>query len=132
VIAVAFIMALATPPVPGSWNPQLTQSVICASNFRTGVYRYVTPAMKRAVCERDKAAACPGPHWEIDHDGPLELGGTNRSDNLWAQPIDQARIKDRLETKLRGLVCDGAVSLDDARRCILHDWVQCFNEYVGP
>ena len=55
---------------------------------------------------------------EIDHIVSLELGGSNDIANLYperASPAPGYKVKDKLENKLHGLVCSGAMSLRSAR-----------------
>ena len=64
----------------------------------------------------------------------MTLGGHPRKpENLWLQPWDgewSARVKDRLEAKLKALVYRGALSLERARRAIAVDWIGAFKSYV--
>ena len=47
--------------------------------------------------------------YEYDHLIPLELGGApNSPRNLWPEPGASPNPKDRLENRLRVLVCDGS------------------------
>jgi len=61
--------------------------------------------------------------YTIDHLIPLELGGSP-SDlrNLWPQPVEAAKRKDRVENTLHELVCSGQLSLEAAQRAIARDW----------
>ena len=73
-------------------------------------------------------------HYEEDHLIPLSIGG-NPSDpaNLWPQPrLSEwnAEKKDILEFKLYKLVCEGAVTLDDARHQISANWIETYKRYV--
>ena len=75
-------------------------------------------------------------HYEEDHLISLQLGG-NPTDpkNLWPQPYDStcnARKKDVLETKLKRLVCQGDVSLQDAQQAISSNWIEAYKLYVKP
>ena len=65
----------------------------------------------------------PASRYEYDHFVPLELGGAvNDPRNLWPEPDYPQRAgfylnpKDRLETALKRLVCDGRLTLADAQR----------------
>jgi hypothetical protein len=43
-----------------------------------------------------------------------------------------AKLKDRLERRLRVLVCiDHALSLHDAQEAIARDWIAAFAKYIG-
>lgn len=110
---------------------QAVELNICAPDFRTPPFRSATKSEKekKAVCAAYGADGCPGKAWELDDICPVELGCANVPANLWPQPIAQARVKDhQVEDKLggpRGLVCAGKISLEDARRCVVDDWVVC-------
>jgi hypothetical protein len=61
--------------------------------------------------------------FELDHRVPLCLGGAPYEPaNLELQPWDEADEKDRKEACLARAVCDGRLSLDEARRRIWSDW----------
>ena len=72
---------------------------------------------------------------EVDHLISLEIGGADDPRNLWPRPYDgaslNARVKDRLESRLHAEVCAGNVALEDAQREIAADWVQAFRKYIG-
>jgi len=73
--------------------------------------------------------------YEVDHLIPLELGGSNDIRNLWPEPYagsDGARVKDRLEIRLRSLVCTGHLSLVSAQKQIAANWKAAYRRYVGP
>ena len=65
----------------------------------------------------------PGPHpdYEIDHLVPLGIGGADADANLWPEPrrtiepVWNAEAKDRLEWKLRDLVCSGQLDVIEAQ-----------------
>lgn len=60
--------------------------------------------------------------YRIDHLIPLELGGSNRQLNLWPQPLEDSRLKDRVESQLHEAVCSGLMGLAMAQRAIAQDW----------
>ena len=95
--------------------------------------RHVTESMKRRVCQEYSVFRidCTGAKYEIDHLIPLELGGSNDLRNLWPQPIEQAREKDKLETHLQSLVCSDKVSLPFAQHQIASDWWTSYGKYMG-
>lgn len=125
---------------PGQANPDMVADIyggkflvngaeanICAKDFRTGPWRKVSESEKKSACERyGITLGCPGPDYELDHLCSLEFGCSDSIENLWPQPIEQARIKDhQVEDKLPKLICGGRISLKDAQACVSGDWVQC-------
>ena len=68
--------------------------------------------------------AGPHPDFEIDHLVPLGIGGADAVRNLWPEPRRSiepqwnAEVKDRLEWRLRDLICAGQL---DVRRGPAHD-----------
>jgi hypothetical protein len=71
--------------------------------------------------------------YKVDHLVSVNLGGSNALANLWPQRYAGswgARKKDRLEKRLRVLVCSGALRLGSARRQIAHNWIAAYKRYV--
>ena len=61
--------------------------------------------------------------FEEDHLIPLELGGAPRDEhNLWPQPRTDSTAKDRDEDGLHRAVCNGSMTLEQARGRMLTDW----------
>ena len=114
---------------PGVADSRLTKEMICAKGFTTKTYRHTTAATKRMVCQAYHVTQCPGPQWEIDHLIPLEDGGADAIPNLWPQPIDQARVKDQLETQLHNMICEQRISLVAAQACLTVNWHDCWEKY---
>jgi hypothetical protein len=99
---------------------------MCARDFRTRFLRHTLLSTKKLVCSEYGAANCPSRDWEVDHLISLELCGLDSKENLWPQPIAEARVKDHLvEDVLPKLICSGKISLEDAQKCIASDWVKC-------
>lgn len=133
------------PEGVGKWGPAVTQaniqSTICTSGYtaiirsgKGGGFGAITESIKKQVYARDRKVSDHLPArqshcCEIDHAFPLELGGANVIENLWAESWDKpygARQKDhQAENKLRKLVCAGKMTLYEARICISSDWVAC-------
>jgi hypothetical protein len=72
---------------------------------------------------------------ELDHLIPLELGGAPRSiRNLWPESAAGAwgyHSKDRLENRLKRLVCDHVLALRAAQRAIATNWISAYRRYVA-
>jgi hypothetical protein len=67
----------------------------------------------------------PVPGHQVDHRVPLALGGADNDANVWAQPIDEALEKDRLERFAAIEVCRyRRVGLAEAQSWFLGDWRQ--------
>jgi hypothetical protein len=82
----------------------------------------------------------PGSHpdFEIDHLIPLGIGGADDDANLWPEPRGSiepewnAERKDRLEYRLRELVCDGELDVREAQKAVAEDWTAAFERFVRP
>ncbi len=123
---------------PGSTRP-ISFVAICATKWGRDA-RHVTAAMRHAVFAsyglsgRDDPA-CGAEGCEVDHLIPRELGGADEVQNLWPQPIAgspwNARLKDRLENRLRRDVCSGKIGLREARLALVGDWRVAYLKYYG-
>ena len=124
--------ALPDPQLTPGDTLEVTLADICTVGY-TKKIRNVRASMKRQVYsaygrEPNKGICC-----EVDHLIPLELGGSNRASNLWAEPYDiewNARVKDRLEGRLHRLVCAGKLDLALAQKAIAKDWIAAYRLYV--
>lgn len=114
---------------PGALNPAVTQTTIAQTICRSGWTDAVRPpesiteaekyASMRAYGDRGSAS-----RYEYDHFVPLELGGaTNDSRNLWPEPGASPNPKDAVENHLRREVCDGGLTLAQAQKLIVTNWV---------
>lgn len=98
---------------------------ICSVGY-TKTVRRVSKGLKRYVLELYGLEETESKHYEIDHFISLELGGNNDIENLWSQSYDiiwNARVKDKLENKLRKMVCSGVITLEQAQKEISDDWI---------
>ncbi len=125
---------------PGAIDSSITedniQKTICVRGYTKTVRppAYYTNALKKKQMAAYGYSDVDPRHYEEDHLIPLSIGG-NPSDplNLWPQPrISEwnAEKKDILEFKLYKLVCDGTVSLDEARREISSNWIETYKRFV--
>lgn len=72
--------------------------------------------------------------YNVDHLIPVSLGGSNSIKNLWPQPLSGKwthRMKNRLERRMREIVCSGELELKHAQREIAADWVSAYKKYIG-
>jgi hypothetical protein len=119
----------ATPAVsyPGGWVPVFTPgSVLDVTAAQVCVPGYARSVRDVPQAEREQVLAeyglSSGEGYELDHLIPLELGGSNRSDNLWPEPLAEAHKKDAVENALHRALCSGQISLATAQEEIPHWW----------
>ena len=84
--------------------------------------RHVTLAMKMTVAKRYGVLRTQWRRYEFDHLIPRELGGADDIENLWPQPLAEARAKDRIENRLHRAVCAGMLTLPEAQGRIVTWW----------
>ncbi|MEV5277986.1 hypothetical protein [Streptomyces sp. NPDC051994] len=117
---------------PGAWNPDVTQdtikSTICVSGWTSTVRpptSYTNPLKVQQIAAYGYSDTSTS-DYEEDHLIPLELGGAPRDPhNLWPEPRygnEPAQSKDTVENRLKTAVCNGQVTLNDARDAIATDW----------
>jgi len=121
-------------------NPKLTPGdTLKVSKDDLCVYGYSNPAqkvtvrLKRQVFEA-YAISATAMGYNVDHLIPVDLGGSNSEKNLWPQPLSgewNYQMKNRLEKRLRKLVCSGELELEKARREIAADWVSAYKKYIA-
>jgi hypothetical protein len=76
----------------------------------------------------------PGPHpdYEVDHLIPLGIGGADDDKNKWPEPrrsieaVWNAERKDKLEWKLRDLICARTIEAGAAQQAIAADWTDLY------
>jgi hypothetical protein len=81
---------------------------------------------KKEVCRLYGQKECPGPKFQVDHLISLGIGGADTVKNIFPMPIEQAKLKDKLEYALKREVCDGIISLAEAQQDIAKDWVAAY------
>jgi len=124
----------------GDPDPRVSQATIrttiCVPGWSASVRPpvSVTEPIKR---ERMRAYGVNAPlsTVELDHALPVSLGGLTTVQNLWPQSWDGpegAHVKDRLELRVRYLVCQGKLPLAQAQHAITTDLVTAYRTYVGP
>lgn len=128
---------------PGAVNPDVTPANIGSTICRSGWTATIRPSSSYTTSlkrqQLSSGYAVGGDRrtgdYEEDHLISLELGGSpDDPENLWPEPYfgrDGARIKDRIENKLKALVCSGQVGLRTAQRAIATNWIAAYRKYIG-
>jgi hypothetical protein len=126
---------------PGATNPDVTESNIKSTVCKRGWTATIRPpssytdGLKTQGIEQygfaDKSLAS----YEEDHLISLELGGhPDDPRNLWPEAyagVCGARVKDKIETRLKAMVCAGQISLAEAQQEIAQNWVGAYIKYIG-
>ena len=99
---------------PGIARP-LTAVQVCSIAWGTDT-RHVTSQMREWVFISYGVPRSEYGRYVIDHLIPRELAGADVIENLWPQPIMDARNKDREENRLHRAVCAHKVSLVAAQQ----------------
>ena len=79
--------------------------------------------------------AGPHPDFEIDHLIALGIGGADSDANLWPEPrrtiepTYNAEMKDRLEWRMREMICAGQLDAREAQRMMAEDWVEAYGRF---
>jgi hypothetical protein len=69
---------------------------------------------------------------QLDHLIPLGIGGADADNNLWPQPKEEAELKDKLEWRMRDLVCKENVPPEKLQQEIKENWWSAYQRYVKP
>lgn len=126
---------------PGATNPDVTQSNIKSTVCKRGWTATIRPpssytnGLKTQGIEQYGFADTSLASYEEDHLISLELGGDPENpQNLWPQAyagVCGARVKDKIETRLKTMVCAGQISLSEAQQEIAQNWVGAYIKYIG-
>ncbi len=111
---------------------RVSKDDLCKAEY-TGPADKLTMALKRQVF--DRYGVSPNAlGYNVDHLIPVSLGGSNSLKNLWPQPLSDKwhyQMKNRLEKRLRKMVCSGQLDLEKAQVEIAADWVSAYERYIG-
>lgn len=122
---------------PGALSPRVTQANIHSTICVRGYTRTVRPSPSITGREKRASMASYGDtgssrNYEYDHLVSLELGGaTNDARNLWPEPGASPNTKDKLEDRLKSLVCSGRMRLAAAQNQIATNWVTAYHRQFG-
>lgn len=120
-------------------NPQLTPGAavlegtreLCAQTPPQN--KEVSAGLRERVLAEYGVSTSVGRAYEVDYLITPALGGADDIHNLWPQPYRDtewnARVKDALEDRLRGLVCSGELDLPTAQREIASNWIGAYKKY---
>lgn len=128
---------------PGVSRHGLSNTRICEIRWGKDE-RHVTQAMKDQAFALYGYSGYHDPHCvadahgktcEIDHLISRELGGADDVKNLWPQAYGStpwnAHLKDKLENRLHKEVCNGTITLQQARDMLVNDWTKAYVKYYG-
>jgi hypothetical protein len=118
---------------PGAVMPGVDLGAICHQSTRER-RRVDARVHREAFAAYGIRTPPPRGAFEVDHLIPLELGGDNTLENLWAQPASPRpgfHEKDHVEVYLHREVCSGRMALADAQRAITTDWVVVWKQISG-
>jgi hypothetical protein len=110
----------------------MTQKQVCTQT--TANNKAVPVALQQKVFDEYGINGAKPQLYEVDYLVTPALGGADDIRNLWPQSysaIWNAQVKDQLEDRLRGMVCDGSLTLDEAQREIAGDWIGAYKKYFG-
>ncbi len=124
-------------------DPKLTPGVLCSASdpdFQGYDYPSHVARCKRNISNQEKLDVArnygniPQSQWvnyEFDHYMPLCAGGSNSPQNLWPQPIAEAKKKDVVEVQVCTALKAGTMTQDQALQKIL-DWFGQFTANNNP
>jgi hypothetical protein len=121
-------------------NPRLTPGVVavrdvtavCQQPKRT---RAAIPyAQQQAIFYEYRIGSQASSNYGLDYLVPLQLGGSTVLANIWPAPVTGIGFheKEQLNYRLRLLVCQGGMPLDQAQQQVVSDWYALWIKYATP
>jgi len=119
-------------------NPNITpgevittnKHLVCMKGF-SKMIRRTTYEMKRKTYQAYEIRNTKAN--KIDHLVPLSLGGADSMKNIWPTDFNTknytADDKDRLELKIRKLVCSGKMSVQKGQKLFMRNWQKAYDKY---
>jgi hypothetical protein len=109
----------------------VSRSEVCAQSGSNN--KPVSTAVQRKVFEEYGISGVDPRGYEVDYLVTPALGGADDIHNLWPHSYWatawNARVKDALEDRMRGMVCDGSLDLVEAQREIASNWIAAYKKY---
>lgn len=118
---------------PGAIFANVTAEMVCVKGYSRAA-RNVSTATKEMVYAAYGITRHQKGEYEVDHQIPLELGGSNDVANLWpeaANPTPGFHQKDTIENDLHDQVCSGQMTLAEAQNQINVDWRRVYETKNG-
>jgi hypothetical protein len=117
-------------------NEKVTQenimNTICITNYSRTI-RPSTNYTNKIKLEKLKMLGLSeneAKYYELDHNIPISSGGNpDDPENLILQPLEEAKLKDRLEVKIHKEICNGNLSLSDGQKVFKNNWKDSYNKY---
>jgi len=108
---------------------------VCAADFPTETSIEVPASLTQRVFAR-YGITYPSPQdFQVDFLITPDLGGAMTTRNLWPEPYGSTRwnahVKDRLEYKLKTMVCSGNLDLATAQHDLATNWIAAYKKYLG-
>ena len=103
---------------PGATDPHVRQATIkqmICTRGRSTTHRNVSTRTSNEVYATYHIKKSNRTKYVIDHLVPLEVGGTNSLTNLWPEPKNDAKTKDKLAAQMHAAVCSGRLTLAAAQ-----------------
>lgn len=108
---------------------------VCAADFPTETTITVPASLQRRVFARYGLTHPSPQNFQVDFLITPDLGGAMTMRNLWPEPYGaikwNAHVKDRLEMKLKTMVCSGTLDLATAQRDLATNWIAAYKKYLG-
>ena len=128
---------------PGAFNPAVDQSTIqstiCVSGYTATIRPPASYTTNLKIKQLNSGYSVNGDvktsDYEEDHLVPLEIGGDPKSPlNLWPELWNGgvgAHMKDKLENRIRKLICNGSITLTAAQAIFTSNWEIGYQKWIG-
>lgn len=104
---------------------EISEKEVCQSGYAKKI-RNTSQKTKNETFERYNIPKEERKNYVIDHLISLKLGGSDTIFNLWPQPKEEGKLKDRVEWMLSKEVCDGNLDLKEAQKIIKENWPEYY------
>jgi hypothetical protein len=117
---------------PGATLLASRREVCSESNTKN---KAVPVALQRRVFAEYGIKGADPRAYEVDYLITPALGGADDIHNLWphsySSAVWNAQVKDALEDRLRNMVCEGNLDLQEAQQEIARDWIAAYKKYFN-